>query len=128
GGGLVLTWLRHGSSDRQEQRLADLQRLGDLGWVNWNLVTHEAGWSDQVFAIFRRDPGLGPVRPTELPALSLPEDRPALDRAVRALVDEGRPCDVPFRTRTPTGVRHLRLVAEAALGADGAPVEVHGFV
>ncbi|MBT2411208.1 SpoIIE family protein phosphatase [Streptomyces sp. ISL-12] len=128
GGGLVLTWLRHGSSDRQEQRLADLQRLGDLGWVNWNLVTHEAGWSAQVFAIFGRDHGLGPVRLTELPALALPEDRPALARAVRALVDEGQPCDVPFRTRTPAGVRHLRVVAEAARDADGTPVEVHGFV
>ncbi|MEU4659999.1 SpoIIE family protein phosphatase [Streptomyces sp. NPDC023723] len=128
GGGLVLTWLRHGSSDRQEQRLADLQRLGNLGWVNWNLVTHEAGWSTQVFAIFGRDHGQSPVRLTELPELALPEDRPALVRAVRALMAEGRPCDVPFRTRTPVGVRHLRIVAEAAADADGTPIEVHGFV
>ncbi|GGU15549.1 transcription antitermination regulator [Streptomyces daghestanicus] len=129
-GGLVLTWLRHSASDRQEQRLADLQRLGDLGWVNWNLVTGEAGWSAQVFAIFGRDHVLGPVRLADVPALALPEDRPALHRALRGLRDDGRPCDVPFRSRVraPAGVRHLRLVAEAATDADGTPVEVHGFV
>ncbi|MDT0612623.1 SpoIIE family protein phosphatase [Streptomyces sp. DSM 40712] len=117
-----------GPVDRQEQRLADLQRLGNLGWVNWNPVTGEAAWSAQVFAIFGRDPSHGPVRLTGLPELALPEDAAALDRAVRALVCEGRPCDVPFRARTPAGVRHLRMVAEAARDADGTPVEVHGFV
>jgi serine phosphatase RsbU (regulator of sigma subunit)/PAS domain-containing protein len=128
GGGLMLTWVRHDSSDRQEQRLADLQRLGNLGWANWNLVSHEAGWSTQVFAIFGRDPLHGPVRLDDLPALALPEDRPEVDRAVEGLMRHGRPCDVPFRSLTPLGVRHVRFVAEAATDADGTPVEVHGFV
>ncbi|MFV0132230.1 SpoIIE family protein phosphatase [Streptomyces sp. HMX87] len=128
GGGLVLTWVRHGLSDRQEQRLADLQRLGDLGWADWNLVTEEAAWSDQVFRIFGRDPARGPIPLADLPGLALPDDAPALSRAVEGLVGEGRPCDVPFRTRTPVGVRHLRVVAEAVPDADGTPVEVHGFV
>jgi serine phosphatase RsbU (regulator of sigma subunit)/PAS domain-containing protein len=128
GDGLVLSWVRYDASDRQEQRLADLQRLGDLGWANWDLVTHEAAWSDQVFAIFGRDPVRGPVALTGLPGLALPEDVPSLTRAVGALTREGRPCDVPFRTRTPAGVRHLRIVAEAVTDGDGTPVEVHGFV
>ncbi|WP_077797211.1 GAF domain-containing SpoIIE family protein phosphatase [Streptomyces sp. JHA26] len=128
GDGLVLSWIRHDTSDRQEQRLADLQRLGDLGWANWNLVTHEAAWSDQVFAIFGRDPARGPVALTGLPGLALPDEAPALTRAVQALTHEGRPCDVLFRTRTPAGVRHLRIVAEAVTDDDGALVEVHGFV
>ncbi|CQR59961.1 Uncharacterized protein Rv1364c/MT1410 [Streptomyces leeuwenhoekii] len=127
-GGLVLTWIRHDSSDRQEQRLADLQRLGNLGWATWNLSTHVATWSSQVFAIFGRNPARGPVRLTDLPGLALPDEAPALDRAVRALIGEGRPLDLPFRTRTPAGVRHLRFVAEAVTGIDGTPVEVLGFV
>nr|WP_202437758.1 GAF domain-containing SpoIIE family protein phosphatase [Streptomyces sp. SID5910] len=128
GDGLVLSWVRHDAADRQERRLADLQRLGDLGWATWDLVTREAAWSDQVFAIFGRDPASGPAALAALPGLALPDDGPALTRAVRALTREGRPCDVPFRTRTPAGVRHLRIVAEAVADADGTPVEVHGFV
>ncbi|MET8246426.1 SpoIIE family protein phosphatase [Streptomyces sp. NPDC005202] len=128
GDGLVVTWIRHDSSDRQEQRLADLQRLGNLGWATWNLVTHEAAWSSQVFALLDRDPARGPVRLEELPDLALPEDGAALARAVRELLAEGKQFDVHFRIRTVGGVRHLRGVAEAVPDAQGTPVEVHGFV
>ncbi|WLW49892.1 SpoIIE family protein phosphatase [Streptomyces sp. SX92] len=128
GNGLVVTWIRRESSDRQEQRLADVQRLGNLGWANWNLVTHEIGWSSQVFAIFDRDPAQGPIALADLPGHTLPEDAPTLARAVRELLGTGRPFDVPFRIRAGGGVRHLRAVAEAVPDVDGTPVEVHGFV
>ncbi|MFF6880687.1 SpoIIE family protein phosphatase [Streptomyces sp. NPDC012474] len=125
---LVVSWVRHGSSDRQEQRLADLQRLGNLGWANWNLDTQEASWSTQVFTLVGRDPAHGPVSLLEVPELALPEDTPALTRAVGELVQDGRAFDVPFRIRTSGGIRHLRLVAEAVADRHGTPVEVHGFV
>ena len=128
GEGLFVTWVRHGSSDRQEQRLADVQRLGSLGWASWNLVTHEATWSSQVFELLDRDPGEGPVRLTDLPGLALPEDRPALAGAIGELLGGSRPFDVPFRIRTADGLRHLRAVAEAVPDAAGRPVEVHGVV
>ncbi|MEH0467866.1 SpoIIE family protein phosphatase [Streptomyces sp. B21-097] len=128
GDGLVVSWVRHDPSDRQEQRLADVQRLGNLGWATWNLVTGESNWSSQVFAIFERDPGQGVVPLHALPRLGLSEDVPVLARAVGELVRRGRPCDVPFRIVTRDGVRHLRMVAEAMPDAQGMPVEVHGFV
>ncbi|MFF6814214.1 SpoIIE family protein phosphatase [Streptomyces sp. NPDC012403] len=125
---LVVTWVRHDSSDRQEQRLADLQRLGNLGWASWNLTTSEASWSSQVFAILGRDPADGPVRLVDLPGLAVPEDRSALSGAVDALIHQGLPLDAPFRVRGARGVRHLRLAAEAVADLRGTPVEVHGFV
>ncbi|MDK1346699.1 SpoIIE family protein phosphatase [Streptomyces sp. 378] len=128
GDALVVSWIRHGSSDRQEQRLADLQRLGNLGWANWNLVTQEASWSTQVFSLVGRDPAHGPVGLSQVPELALPEDTPALTRAVDELLHQGRPFDVPFRIRTSGGIRHLRLAAEAVADRHGTPVEVHGFV
>ncbi|MFI1169025.1 SpoIIE family protein phosphatase [Streptomyces sp. NPDC020801] len=128
GGGLLVTWLRHDSSDRQEQRLADLQRLGRLGWATWNLVTHEAAWSSHVYALCERDPARGPVRLEELPDLAVPEDGPLLARAVHELLTEGKPFDVHFRIRTAAGVRHLRAVVETVPDSAGTPVQVHGFV
>jgi serine phosphatase RsbU (regulator of sigma subunit)/PAS domain-containing protein len=125
---LVVTWVRHASSDRQEQRLADLQRLGNLGWANWNLATREASWSSQVFTILGRDPARGPVPLSALARLAIPDDRPALRRAVTDLVRAGSSFDVPFRVRDTRGVRHLRLVAEPVADRHGTPVEVHGFV
>ncbi|MFF7640595.1 SpoIIE family protein phosphatase [Streptomyces canus] len=128
GGALVVTWVRHDSSDRQEQRLADVQRLGNLGWANWNLVSGEGSWSSQTFLVMNRDPVLGPVRLTDLPGLALPEDAPVLAHAVRELVRSGRQFDVPFRIRTGDEVRHLRMVAEVVTDTENEPVEVHGFI
>ncbi|MFE0516631.1 SpoIIE family protein phosphatase [Streptomyces sp. NPDC058964] len=128
GGGLLVTWIRHNHSTRQEQRLADVQRLGNLGWATWNLATLEVIWSPQVYALLERDPARGPVRLQQLPDLVLPEDAPALSRAVTELVGAGQQFDVPFRIRCASGVRHLRIVAEAVADPDGKPIEVHGFV
>ncbi|MER6346843.1 SpoIIE family protein phosphatase [Streptomyces sp. NPDC001595] len=128
GGGLVVSWLRYDPSDRQEQRLADVQRLGKLGWANWNLLTGEVAWSAQVFAVLDRDPGHGPARLAELPGLAVPDDAPVLARALERLLGEGHSVDLPFRVRTGAGVRHLRIVAEAVADLHGEPVEVHGFL
>lgn len=128
GDGLLVTWLRHDTEARQEQRLADMQRLGNLGWANWNLITHQVSWSSQVYTILGRDPGRGAVPLDRLPDLVLPEDAHALARAVSELARSGRSFDVPFRIRTGNAVRHLRAVAEAVAAPDGTVVEVHGFV
>ncbi|MEU2060431.1 SpoIIE family protein phosphatase [Streptomyces sp. NPDC013455] len=128
GEGLVVTWLRHDSTELQEQRLADVQRLGNLGWANWNLITEEISWAAQTFAVLGRKPGQRPVRLERLPDLALPEDQGALAHAIARLVADGRSFDVPFRIDTPAGPRHLRMVAEAVMAPDGSPVEVHGFV
>ncbi|MEU1011291.1 SpoIIE family protein phosphatase [Streptomyces sp. NPDC005890] len=128
GEGLVVTWLRHDPVDRQEQRLADVQRLGNLGWANWNLITQEISWAAQTYAVLGLIPGQEPVRLEQLPDLALPEDTGPLAHAIAELVSRGRPFNVPLRIDTPAGVRHLRMVAEAVTAPDGTPVEVHGFV
>ncbi|MFB0620197.1 SpoIIE family protein phosphatase [Streptomyces sp. AGS-58] len=128
GDGLVVTWLRHGGRDRQEQRLADVQRLGNLGWANWNLITQEISWAAQTYTVLGRSPGRQPVRLERLPGLAVPEDAGPLAHAIAGLVRHAHPFDVPFRVETSAGVRHLRMVAEAVTAPDGTPVEVHGFV
>jgi serine phosphatase RsbU (regulator of sigma subunit)/PAS domain-containing protein len=128
GGGLVVSWLRHDPSAQQEQRLEDVQRLGKLGWANWNLVTDEVTWSAQVFTVLGLDPGRAPLRLAELPDLAVPDDVPVLTRALDGLAVEGQPADVPFRVRAAGGMRHLRIVAEAVTDLHGTPVEVHGFL
>ncbi|MFE1906017.1 SpoIIE family protein phosphatase [Streptomyces gardneri] len=127
GNRLVAAWIRHDTSEREARRLAELQRLGNLGWVGWNLVTDTITWSDQVYAVFDRDPALGPIRMEELPGHLVADDVPRLGSAVQRLLDEGQAVDEPIRVTTAKGVRHLRLVAEAQTDVDGAPVEAHGF-
>ncbi|MFD5403017.1 SpoIIE family protein phosphatase [Streptomyces griseorubiginosus] len=124
---LVVSWVRHDITARQEQRLATLQRLGNLGWADWNLISDTITWSPHVFTIFDRDQSLGPLRLEELPECVLPEDLPGLTVAAQRLLSDGTAIDQPFRITTRAGVRHLRIVAEAVTDADGTPLEVHGF-
>lgn len=127
GDGLVVSWIRHDTGEREARRLADLQRLGNLGWAAWSLTTGTVGWSGQVYTVFDRDPALGPLRLQDLPGHLVPEDVPRMSAAVRRLLEEGVAVDQPFRIAASDGVRHLRLVAEAQKDADGTPVDVHGF-
>lgn len=124
---LVVSWIRHDTSRRETRRLADMQRLGNLGWADWNLVTDTVSWSEQVYAIFDRDPSRGPMLLEELPRHLVPEDLPRLRAAIHRLLSEGEAVDQPFRITTAHGVRHLRIVAEAQTDADGTPIEVQGF-
>ncbi|MFG3089691.1 SpoIIE family protein phosphatase [Streptomyces antibioticus] len=127
GGRLVVSWIRHDTGEREARRLADMQRLGNLGWARWDLTTNTITWSEQVYAIFDRDPARGPMTLEELPGHLVPDDLPRLGTAVRRLLGEGRAIDQPFRITVADGVRHLRIVAEAQTDADGTAVEVHGF-
>ncbi|MER6779565.1 MULTISPECIES: SpoIIE family protein phosphatase [unclassified Streptomyces] len=124
---LVVSWIRHDTGEREARRLADMQRLGTLGWGDWNLATGSVSWSDQMYTIFGRDPRDGPMTLEELSRHLLPDDLPAAAAAVERLLTEGEAVDQPFRIATGHSVRHLRFVAEAQTDADGAPVEVHGF-
>lgn len=127
GARLVVSWVRHDSSEREARRLDDMQRLGNLGWAAWHLATNTITWSEQVYAIFDRDPALGPIGLKELPRHVVPDDLARLGAAVKRLLRDGAPVDLPFRVTTTDGVRHLRIFAEAQTDADGTPVEVHGF-
>ncbi|MGW2822001.1 SpoIIE family protein phosphatase [Streptomyces sp. NPDC001443] len=128
GSRLAVSWIRHDSSLEETRRLADLQRLGNLGWVKWDLTTNTVVWSEQVYIIFGRDPDLGPMTLEELPERVVPGDVPSLGTAVRRLLEGGAAIDLPCRITGAHGVRHIRIVAETRTDADGVPVEVHGFV
>ncbi|MFC9735415.1 PP2C family protein-serine/threonine phosphatase [Streptomyces roseolus] len=127
-GGLLVSWVRLDTGEREQRRLAVMQRLGGMGWTDWDLVRDTITWSNEVYVIFGRDRSLGPVTLEELPQYVVAEDLPALGRVVQRLLGEGRQIDHAFRISVPGGeVRHVRIVAEAEVDASGAPVEVHGF-
>ncbi|MGW1068908.1 PP2C family protein-serine/threonine phosphatase [Streptomyces aureus] len=126
--GLVVSWVRLDSGEREQRRLAVMQRLGGMGWADWDLVQNTIAWSQEVYAIFGRDPSAGPMTLEELPAHVPADDLPALGEVVQRLLGDGEPIDHTFRITTPAAeIRHVRIVAEAETDVQGSPVEVHGF-
>ncbi|MFF4342451.1 PP2C family protein-serine/threonine phosphatase [Kitasatospora sp. NPDC001540] len=127
-GGLIVSWERLDADERERRRLALMQSLGRMGWVDRDLVRAELTWSDEVYSIFERDRALGPMTLEELSSHAEDEDRLAVESAVRLLLERGEPLDRAFRLRLPgRQARHVRAVFEAETDVEGRPVRLHGL-
>ncbi|MFI0829636.1 hypothetical protein ACH4Q7_35125 [Streptomyces roseolus] len=58
-GGLLVSWVRLDTGEREQRRLAVMQRLGGMGWADWDLVRDTITWSNEVYVIFGRDRSSG---------------------------------------------------------------------
>ena len=127
GHGLLLNWTRHDEAGRDTERVAGTERLGNLGWGEWDLVTGEIYWSDQLYRIYERDPRLGPLSRAESDELALPEDAPLIRAALEAF-DQATQVDITTRVRIGGRVKHLRTVADAIRDTTGRPLRIYGIV
>ncbi|MFG2136383.1 PP2C family protein-serine/threonine phosphatase [Streptomyces sp. NPDC048650] len=100
------------------ERGALLRRVGS---AEWNLLTDEVTWSDELFAMFGRSPSDGPLTLDELPSLILDEDQEGLATMVTDCLVDGRPIDGEFRiVRPDANLRTVHMVGEPVLDADGS--------
>lgn len=94
--------------------------LSRVGSAEWNLLTDEVSWSEELFQIFGRSPQAGPLSLDELPSVLFPEDQPLLTSLVTACLVDGKPIDGEFRIlRTDGRMRTLHMMGEPVLDADG---------
>lgn len=90
------------------------------GSAEWNLLTDECTWSNELYEIFGRPPGSTPLSLDDLPSVLLPEDQPLLTSMVTGCLVDGRPMDGEFRIVRPDGrTRTLHMTGEPVLDADG---------
>ncbi|MFI7600271.1 PP2C family protein-serine/threonine phosphatase [Actinoplanes sp. NPDC049681] len=127
GPGLITTWSRADEQARLAERIAQTERLGNLGWGEWDLVTDATVWSDEMYRIYERDPAQGPLPREESDALGLPEDEPLRRQAAEAF-GRGETVDLTARTLINGRIKHLRAVIDAVRDADGRPVKVYGII
>jgi serine phosphatase RsbU (regulator of sigma subunit) len=109
-------------------RLTRTERLGNLGWAEWDLTTDTVHWSDHLFEIFERDRAAGPATLAQAREYILPEDLGRVDKAAQALIGDGQPIDVRFRIAVRSGVRHIRAIFEAERGRGGRARMVYGIL
>ncbi|MGV9351214.1 SpoIIE family protein phosphatase [Streptomyces spiralis] len=127
GSSVLLIWRIEDETARLASLLQHAQRLGRIGGFEENLLTGEITWNDQLFDLYGRSPASTPVPLEELPAHAHPDDAVALGRFLRTLLHRRRPASAAFRLQRPDGVtRHIRVVAEPALDADGRLFVVRG--
>lgn len=94
--------------------------LSRVGSAEWNLLTDEVSWSDELYQIFGRAPGSGPMSLDELPSAVFADDQPVLQSMVTGCLIDGRPIDGEFRVVRADGVvRTVHMMGEPVLDADG---------
>jgi two-component system, cell cycle sensor histidine kinase and response regulator CckA len=97
---------------RSESSLREAQRIAHLGNWDWNVVTNELRWSNEIYQIF----GLTPreFRATYEAFLERvhPEDREMVQQAVRQSLEAGKLYSLDHRVLRPDG--EIRIVHEQA--------------
>lgn len=94
--------------------------IGRVGSAEWNLLTDEVSWSDELLQIFGRTPETGPLSLDDLPSVLVPEDQPLLTSLVTDCLVDGKPIDGEFRiVHTDGRIRTLHMMGEPVLDADG---------
>lgn len=120
-----LAQLRDGPAPAVEAAAPAASRRGSLlsrvGSAEWNLLTDDAVWSEELHRILGRDPATPALTLDELPSLVHDEDRPKLTCMVTDCLVDARPIDGEFRVVRPDGeVRTVHMMGEPVLDADGA--------
>jgi len=112
-----------------EAGLKQAQQLAHVGNWDYNLLTGELRWSDEMFRIFGCDPAT--VTPTygQFFEVVHPDDRPAVEQAYQRSVETHLPLSVVHRVVVPGGrIRFVQQEGRTVYDDQGAPVRSFGTV
>ncbi len=115
---------------QSEASLSQAQRIARLGGWEWNCLSGQLHWSDEVYEIFGNLPASFRATYEAFLERVHPEDRAMVEAAVAAARERGLPYDVVHRVvRADTGEERLvRERGEVELGEGGQLVRMVGTV
>lgn len=114
---------------RSEASLAKAQRIAHLGNWDWNIVTNELLWSDEIYRIFGLAPQeFGATYEAFLRSVH-PEDRDQVKKAVNEAAYDKNPYSIDHRIVLPDGSeRTVHEQAELTFDINGRPTRMVGTV
>jgi len=90
---------------RREMELREAHRIAHLGSWGWDVASDTVSWSDVVYQIFERDPGLPPPNYQELSKYHTVESWERLDKVVRQALEVGEPYELDVEIQVGSGRR-----------------------
>lgn len=114
---------------RSERSLAEAQRIARLGNWDWNVASNALRWSDEIYRICGLEPQeFGATYPAFLERVH-PEDRAALEEAIRRALAYDEPYSFDHRIVRPDGtVRVVHEQAEILRDGRGRPISMIGTI
>ncbi len=111
-----------------EKGLAEAQRMARLGNWDWNIITNELHWSDEIYRIFGRAPQEFGATYDAFLSFVHPEDRDYVNNAVLEALN-GKTYNIDHRIILPTGEeRIVHEQGEVLFGEKKTPVLMRGTV
>lgn len=118
-----------GAFQKNEERLAEAQRIAHLGNWDWEIPTNQLWWSDEIYRIFGVRPRRFGATYDAFLGFVHPDDRALVEAHVRAALDEKLPYDIDHRVVRPDGsVRIVHEMAHVTFDQDGRPLRMVGTV
>jgi PAS domain S-box-containing protein len=114
---------------RSEERYALAQRVANIGSWDWDILTGDLHWSDQIEPMFGFDPGEFAATYEGFLQCVHPEDRQHVIDSVGACVNEGRDYDIEHRIVWSDGtVRWVSEMGDVVRDEDGKAIRMLGVV
>jgi serine phosphatase RsbU (regulator of sigma subunit)/PAS domain-containing protein len=119
-GQLLVTWRTHDAASERARRVADAERLGHIGWAEWNLYSDEVTWSYELYAMHGRDLADGPLTLDAYREVVHPDDLDVIEGLLRGLTERAEDTEVEFRIRTRDGeLKDVRVSATTIADPEG---------
>ncbi len=114
---------------RSEARLANAQRIAQLGNWDWDIESDEVWWSDEIYRVFGIEPGDVEEGYHSFLAAVHEDDRACFAEIVGGGLRNRAPFALDHRILRPGGeVRHVHQQAEMVYDDDGKPIRMAGVV
>lgn len=110
---------------KSERDLTRAQIIAQVGSWQWDFVTGDVGWSDEVYKIF----GVAPCKMSVYKLFKFvhPDDRGGVDGAFYKAITEMEPFDIHFRiVRSDGEIRHIHELAEVEFRTGAGPMRIFG--
>ncbi|MBD2207643.1 PAS domain-containing protein [Calothrix sp. FACHB-1219] len=108
--------------------LTEAQKVAKIGNWEFDLIRQKITWTEELFHIFERDPGLGEPNYEDLLELYHPESAARLSKAVEISITTGESYKLILRRNTATGKPpcYIEGTGQAEFNADGQVIRIYG--
>jgi diguanylate cyclase (GGDEF)-like protein/PAS domain S-box-containing protein len=114
---------------KSEARLSEAQRIARLGNWEWDVVSGEVWWSNEIYRIYGYEPGSFTPTFERLLSIVHPDDRGHLEQAVYRALHEHQEYGFDHRIVLPDGtVRIVHRQAEVVFDEEDRPLRMIGTV